>query len=71
MCDVAKIKQGDTKNVFHPNFKGLMANSAQANWNVVHIVYGSSDPSESPINKGVYLSLSLDSIHGQTQKTTN
>ncbi len=46
MCDVAKIKQGHLKNVPHPNFKGFMANSAQANWNGLHIVYGSSNPSE-------------------------
>jgi hypothetical protein len=26
-----------------PNFKGFMADSAQANWNVVTIVYNSSD----------------------------
>ena len=26
------------------NFKGFMANSAQANWNAVRIVYGSGDP---------------------------
>jgi len=25
----------------HPNFKGIMADSAMANWNVVQIVYGS------------------------------
>ena len=28
----------------HPNFKGFMADSAQANWNAVRIVYGSGDP---------------------------
>jgi hypothetical protein len=27
-----------------PNFKGFMADSAQANWNAVRIVYGSGDP---------------------------
>jgi hypothetical protein len=26
------------------NFKGFMADSAQANWNAVRIVYGSGDP---------------------------
>lgn len=51
MCDEAKIKQGDVKNVPYPNFKGFMANNAQANWNVVHIVYGSNDPNEPMINK--------------------
>ena len=28
----------------HPTFIGFMADSAQANWNVVRIVYGSGDP---------------------------
>ena len=28
----------------HPNFIGFMADSAQANWNAVRIVYGSGDP---------------------------
>ena len=28
----------------NPNFKGFMADSAQANWNAVRIVYGSGDP---------------------------
>ncbi len=27
----------------NPNFKGFMADSAHANWNVVHIVYDSRD----------------------------
>ena len=31
-------------SVENPNFKGFMADSAQANWNVVRIVYGSGDP---------------------------
>jgi hypothetical protein len=30
--------------VENTNFKGFMADSAQANWNVVRIVYGSGDP---------------------------
>jgi hypothetical protein len=30
--------------VENTNFKGIMADSAQANWNAVRIVYGSSDP---------------------------
>jgi hypothetical protein len=30
--------------VENPNFKGFMADSAQANWNVVRIIYGSGDP---------------------------
>jgi hypothetical protein len=28
----------------YPTFKGFMADSAQTNWNVVRIVYGSKDP---------------------------
>ncbi len=35
----------------NPNFKGFMAYSAQANWNIVQIVYGSGDPSESMVDK--------------------
>jgi hypothetical protein len=27
----------------NPNFQGFMANNAQANWNVVHIVYDYRD----------------------------
>ncbi len=27
----------------NPNFQGFMANNAQANWNVVHIVYDFGD----------------------------
>jgi hypothetical protein len=30
--------------VENPNFKGFMADSAQANWNAVRIVFGSGDP---------------------------
>jgi hypothetical protein len=29
--------------VENPNFKGFMADSAQANWNAVQIVYGNGD----------------------------
>ncbi len=32
------------KGVANPNFKGFMADNAQANWNVVRIVYGIRDP---------------------------
>jgi hypothetical protein len=32
------------KGVEKPIFKGFMADSAQANWNAVRIVYGSGDP---------------------------
>jgi hypothetical protein len=35
-----------TKGVPNPNFKGFMAGSAQANWNVVQIVYGCGDLGE-------------------------
>ena len=35
----------------NPNFKGFMADSAQANWNAVRIVYGSGDPSVKMINR--------------------
>jgi hypothetical protein len=33
------------------NFKGFIANNAQANWNVVNIVYGSGDLSIMMIDK--------------------
>jgi hypothetical protein len=35
------MKKYDVEN---PNFKGFMADSTQANWNAVRIVYGSGDP---------------------------
>jgi predicted phage tail protein len=35
----------------NPNFKGFMANNTKANWNVVQIVYGSDDASESMVNR--------------------
>jgi hypothetical protein len=35
----------ERNGVPHPNFKGFMCNSPQANFNAVHIVYGSGDPS--------------------------
>ena len=34
----------EKNGVTNPNFKGFMADSAQANWNVVCIVYSSKDP---------------------------
>jgi hypothetical protein len=34
-----------------PNFKGFMVDSAQANWNMVRIVYGSGDPSIKMVDK--------------------
>ncbi len=33
------------------NFKGFMVDSAQANWNMVRIVYGSGDPSIKMVDK--------------------
>jgi hypothetical protein len=33
------------------NFKGFMADSAQANWNVVRIIYGSGDATEKMVDK--------------------
>jgi hypothetical protein len=33
------------------NFKGFMADSAQANWNVVRIIYGSRDASEKMVDR--------------------
>ena len=30
--------------VLSPQFQGFMADSAQANWNAIRIVYGSGDP---------------------------
>jgi len=34
-----------------PNFKGFMADNAQANWNMVKIVNGSKDPSVMMVDK--------------------
>ena len=34
----------DRHGISNLEFKGFMANSAQANWNVIRIVYGSGDP---------------------------
>jgi len=33
----------EKKGLGPPVFKGFMANGVQANWNVVHIVYGTRD----------------------------
>ncbi len=35
----------------NPNFKRFMADNAHANWNVVHIVYGSKDGSVKMVDK--------------------
>ncbi len=42
--------------LINPNFIGFMANSAQANWNIVHIVYGYGDA------QGVNLLVPLDLV---------
>ncbi len=40
-----KLNETMLKHEFpKPNFKGFMADSAQANWNAIKIVYGSRDP---------------------------
>jgi hypothetical protein len=35
----------------NPNFKGFMADNAQANWNVVHIMYGFGNASMKMVDK--------------------
>ncbi len=46
-----KLNKMMVKNgVLNPNFKDSMANIAQANWNIMWIVYGSGDPSEPMID---------------------
>jgi len=52
----------------NPNFKGFMANNAQANWNVIRIVYGSKNENELMVDK-MNLFFSLELIHGHTHKT--
>jgi hypothetical protein len=39
------------KGVTNPNFKGFKANSAQANWNLVYIIYGVGNPIVNIIDK--------------------
>lgn len=41
----------ERNDLLNPNFKGFMADSAQANWNAVRIVYGSGDPSVKMIDR--------------------
>jgi hypothetical protein len=45
---VLHVVQGDGKKWCStcPNFKGFMVDNVQANYNVAHIMYGSSDPNE-------------------------
>ena len=38
-------------DITNPNFKGFMADNAQANWNVVRIVYGGGDPTIPMVNR--------------------
>ena len=38
-------------DITNPNFKGFMADSAQANWNAVRIVYGGGDPAIPMVNR--------------------
>jgi hypothetical protein len=38
-------------NLTKPNFKGFTVDNAHANWNVVHIVYGSRDASVKMVDK--------------------
>jgi hypothetical protein len=40
------------KHIFSkPNFKGFMANNTHVNWNVVKVVYGSSDATIKMVDK--------------------
>lgn len=40
------------KHIFlKPSFKGFMANSAQVNWNVIKVVYGSGDATIKMVDK--------------------
>jgi hypothetical protein len=45
-------------------FKGFMANNVQANWNVVHIVFGPSRDLSQPLHNKKNLSFPLGSVHG-------
>ncbi len=47
-----KLNNVMIKNVVsHPNFKGFMVDSAQANQNAIYIVYGLDDPCEPMVEK--------------------
>jgi len=47
-----KLNETMLKHKFpKPNFKGLMANNTQINWNAVKIVYGLEDPSIRMVDK--------------------
>jgi hypothetical protein len=47
-----KLNEMMLKHMFpKPNFKGFMANIAQANWNAIKIVYSLKDPSFKMVDK--------------------
>ncbi len=47
-----KLNETMLKHMFpKPNFKGFMVDSAQANWNMVRIVYGLGEPSIGMVDK--------------------
>jgi hypothetical protein len=48
----------------NPNFKGFMVDNAQANWNVIRIVYGNKNESELMVDKKHTCFFSLELIHG-------
>jgi hypothetical protein len=49
-----KLNETMLKHKFpKPNFEGFMVDSAQANWNMVRIVYGLGDPSIRMVDKSV------------------
>jgi hypothetical protein len=41
----------ERKELGTPTFKGFMIDGAQANWNDVHIVYGTGNPTMKMVNK--------------------
>jgi hypothetical protein len=47
-----------------PIFKGFMADDAQSNWNVVHIVYGTRDPMVKMVDKKKDLLFPLNLVFG-------
>ncbi len=50
MCFIMKINMMAKNGVHNTNFKGFMVDNAQANWNIIWIVYGSKDVNELMIN---------------------
>jgi hypothetical protein len=64
-----KLNQTILKHGFpKPNFKGFMANSAQANWNAIKIVYGSRDPSIRMVEEHTYLFHWIQSLDKHTKR---